>query len=229
VYEERGEVVRLTGLMDNRQVLVPFVNLRMIGQPYDPARYQYHLIGLGLAAPDPRDYVHGQITTLKTALMHPIIQGLPFDLRLSAKLARATHAALGVLNANFSDSRRDTNHLTLALEGGELRLAVRYETPADEPPRLRRTLKRIRAVLRSLGCIVPPGMTHVRPMGASVHYAGTLPMSVERRPMTTDPDGRSHDYDNLLVADASTFPFLPAKNLTFTLMANATRIAKAAL
>ena len=224
-YEETKQVPRLPGLMDNRQVLVPFANLRRIGASWDPARYQYHLLGLGLSADAPADYVHGQITTLKTALMHPIIQRLPFDLRLSARLARATHAALGVLNVNFSDSRRDSNYLTLDVSGERPQLALHYEASAGEGGRMARALGRLHAVLRALGCIVPPGMTHVRPMGASVHYAGTLPMSNEKRPWTSSPDGRSHDYENLLLVDGTTFPFLPSKNLTFTLMANAVRIA----
>jgi len=64
-------------------------------------------------------------------------------------------------------------------------------------------------------------------MGASVHYAGTIPMQRDRAPHTTNPNGRSHDYPNLVLADGATFPFLPAKNLTFTLMANAVRIVRA--
>jgi choline dehydrogenase-like flavoprotein len=39
---------------------------------------------------------------------------------------------------------------------------------------------------------------------------------------------RSHDFENLYLVDGSTFPFLPSKNITFTLMANAVRIAEAA-
>jgi choline dehydrogenase-like flavoprotein len=62
-------------------------------------------------------------------------------------------------------------------------------------------------------------------MGASVHYAGTLPMSDTPHPGTISPDCRSHDFENLYVVDGSTFPFLPAKNITFTLMANAARVA----
>jgi choline dehydrogenase-like flavoprotein len=228
-YEETGELVRLPGLMDNRQVLVPFANLRLIGIPYEPERYQYHLLGLGLASAEPERYIHGQITTLKTALMHPIIQKLPFDLRLSARLARATHAALGVVNLNFPDTRREANEATLVLEDGSPRLALRYTPPPGEAAEMRRVLRRTRRALWALGCVVPPGMTHVRPMGASVHYAGTLPMSSTRRPWTTTANGQSHDYENVFLVDGSTFPFLPSKNLTFTLMANAVRIATSAM
>jgi len=93
---------------------------------------------------------------------------------------------------------------------------------------MRQALGTVRAFLRDLGCLVPPGMGGARPMGASVHYAGTLPMTTEDRPWTTRPDGSSRDFGNLFIADGATFPFLPAKNLTFTLMANAVRIARGA-
>jgi choline dehydrogenase-like flavoprotein len=229
VYEETGRIERLAGLMDNRQVLMPFGNLRLVGRSWEPESYQYHEVGLGLTGDDPADYVHGQVTTLKTALMHPIIHRLPFDLRVSARLARMTHAALGVVNANFSDTRREDNFVTLAGEGDAMRLAMRYAPPAGEAQRVGRALARIRRLLWTLGCVVPPGMTHVRPMGASVHYAGTLPMSRERRPWSTTPDAQSQDFENLWLADGSSFPFLPAKNLTFTLMANAVRVARKAL
>ena len=137
---------------------------------------------------------------------------------------RNVHAALGIVNVNFHDTRRAAN--TLTLEGDENpSLKISYSPSTDEGQRMRRGLKRVRRALRKLGCIVPPGMSHVRPMGASVHYAGTLPMRAEPAPRTTAPDGRSHDFENLWLVDGSTFPFLPAKNLTFTLMANAARIA----
>jgi choline dehydrogenase-like flavoprotein len=49
-----------------------------------------------------------------------------------------------------------------------------------------------------------------------------------RGPWTTTPECRSRRFENLWVLDGSTFPFLPAKNVTFTLMANAVRVAEAA-
>jgi choline dehydrogenase-like flavoprotein len=65
-------------------------------------------------------------------------------------------------------------------------------------------------------------------MGASVHYAGTLPMSRQAAPFTTTETCQSRDFDNLFVVDGATFPFLPAKNITFSLMANAVRVAETA-
>jgi choline dehydrogenase-like flavoprotein len=224
-----GDDIMLDGLMDNRQILLPFLNLGMLRRRYDPDTYQYHQLGLGIEGADAKQYVHCQITTLKTAMIHPIVQKLPLDLRTALRLFRNVHAALGVVNINLHDTRRAENGVRLETGRGVApsSLLVGYRPPAGEEARMKAVIKHVKRVLRALNCYVPPGMMHVRPMGASVHYAGLLPMSAARGRWTTSPHGQSHDFDNLFVADGTTFPFLPAKNLTFTLMANATRIADA--
>lgn len=222
-----GERIRLPGLMDNRQALVPFVNLGMIGHQFSDESYQYHQLGIGMAAGQGRDYVHGQITTLKTALVHPLIQRLPLDLATATYAFRAVHAALGLVNLNFRDTRRPENFVELS-DDAEPVLRIHYAPDTDEPKRISQSIGVLKRALRQLGCVVPPGMVHVRPMGASVHYAGTIPMSRESRPFSSTEHCQSRDFDNLFLVDGATFPFLPAKNLTFTLMANAVRIADSA-
>jgi choline dehydrogenase-like flavoprotein len=226
-WQATGRAPRLPGLMDNRQIMMPFINLALLGKRYDPESYQYHQLSMGLEAAQPHEYVHCQITTLKTALVHPIIQGLPLDLRTSLALFRSLHAALGLVNVNLHDTRRENNQVALepAPESGRPRLVIQYSPPPSERQLIQRTLARVRRVLWALGCVVPPGMTHIRPMGASVHYAGTIPMSLVAKSLTASAQCRSHDFDNLYFVDGTTFPFLPAKNLTYTLMANATRVA----
>jgi choline dehydrogenase-like flavoprotein len=225
-----GEVKRLGGLMDNRQALVPFSNLRMLGRSFEPRSYQYNKLCLGIVSPEPGEYVHGLVTTLTTALIHPVAQQLPFDLGTATYVTRAMHSTLGVINLNFPDERRPENEVWVepGTESTPSTLSISYNPDHREPVRVARAMKTVRRALRRLGCVVPPGMAHLRPMGASVHYAGTLPMTTEDRAWTTRPDGSSRDYRNLHIADAATFPALPAKNLTFTLMANAIRIADAA-
>jgi choline dehydrogenase-like flavoprotein len=226
VRHETGQTIVLRGLMDNRQILVPFLTLSLVGQRYDQNSYQYHQVALGIDRPDLGGYVHGQITTLKTALVHPIVQNMPIDLRSALTIFRAMRAGLGVLNLNLPDTRRDDNYVTLGEDReGAPPLLIHYSPDASEARVMARALKIANQALRRLGCVVPPGMTHVRPMGASVHYAGTIPMSAAGAPHTTSPEGRSSEYANLHFVDGTTFPALPAKNLTFTLMANAVRIA----
>lgn len=230
IYRDTGDAPQLRGLMDNRQILIPFVNLRLVGRPYNPESYQYHQLGIGLETGNPREYVHGLITTLKTAMLHPILQNLPCDLKTAIFLLRTMHCALGIINVNFHDTPRSGNYVALEVDKrtGNTRLVIHYAPAATQVAFIRRSLSTIRKSLWRLGCIIPPGMAHVRPMGASAHYAGTLPMSQEKRPYATSEYCQSHDFENLFVADGATFPFLPAKNITFTLMANAVRVAEAA-
>jgi choline dehydrogenase-like flavoprotein len=232
VYRSRKEIIRLAGLMDNRQVLAPLCNLSMLGRSYNPQSYQYHQLAVGLEGASPDRYVHGQITTLKTALTHPIFSGLPLDLKSAMGVFRSLRSSLAVLNLNFCDWRRDYNFLTLARESidahGWPALLMRYRSSPDEARLIRETCRRARGFFRELGVPFIPGMTHVRPMGSSVHYSGTLPMSARRTAWAVSPQCHSYDIDNLFVVDGAVMPFLPAKNLTFTLMANAVRVAETA-
>jgi len=228
IRKDSGEVLQLRGLMDNRQVLMPYLNLHMLGRRFNPNTYQYHQLAMGIRQPNPADYVHGLVTTLKTALIHPVVQNLPFDLRTSAAVFRNLHAALGLVNINYPDRRREENYITLDTDATKRRLVINYKPEESEPERLRQMNKRFQKTLWKLGCIAPSAMTHVRPMGASVHYAGTLPMSTSPAPLTCSETCRSHDFKNLYFVDGTTFPFLPSKNLTFTLMANAVRVGERA-
>ncbi|HWQ03619.1 MAG TPA: hypothetical protein VNL38_03985, partial [Candidatus Nitrosotenuis sp.] len=163
IYRDSGRVEKLGGLMDNRQILMPFLNLRLLGQQYDAKSYQYHQLGLGIEGPQPREYVHGQITTLKTALVHPIIQNLPCDMRLASYLVRNLHAALGVVNVNLHDVWRESNFLTIEPDAqtGETRLVLSYEPSKAELAHLRWAINQVRWALLVLGCLVPPRMLHV--------------------------------------------------------------------
>ena len=228
IYKKTGEVIKLQGLMDNRQILVPFLNPGLIGHPYQPDSYQYNQLAMELANGTARENVHCLITTLKSAAIHPVVEKLPFDLQTSTRIFKYVHAALGLLNVNFHDTRRDDCYITLDIDSDMAYSALRmnYTPPADEKKRINRTLKRIKKILWKLGCVVPPWMVYSRPMGSSVHYAGTLPMSETKKTLTVTPDCQSNDFSNLFIADGATFPFLPAKNITFSLMANAERIAR---
>jgi choline dehydrogenase-like flavoprotein len=225
LYRDTGRAPELHGVMDNRQILMPFINLRMLGRQWNPDTYQYHQLAMAVSLPESGQTIHGLITTLKTALIHPLVQTLPFDLGASLSVFRNVHGALGMININFPDHRRQGNIVSLDVESAPHRAVIHYQPEPGEDARLQEAIGRFRKILWELGCFAPSGTIHVRPMGASVHYAGTLPMTQKHAPFTCSTDCRSHDVENLYFVDGTTFPYLPAKNLTFTLMANATRVA----
>jgi hypothetical protein len=226
MYRESGTAPQLSGLMDNRQIMMPFVNLGMLGRQWNPDSYQFHQLAMSVHVPNSSEAIHGLVTTLKTALIHPLVQTLPFDLGCSLSAFRSVHGALGLINVNLQDNRRNDNMVSLDTASTPHRLSITYRPDPGEPKKLAETISHFRRILRKLGCFAPSGTIHIRPMGASVHYAGTIPMQSSRKPLTCSVDCRSHDFDNLYFVDGTAFPFLPAKNLTFTLMANAARVAE---
>ena len=228
IHKDTGKSPELHGIMDNRQILMPFVNLRMLGRAWSPDTYQYHQVAMAVRVKESGELIHGLITTLKTALIHPLVQTLPFDLAGSLSAFRSIHGALGMININFPDRRREENYVALDASTRPHRLAIHYQPEASEPKRLDATIRAFRKILWKLGCFAPKPMIHVRPMGASVHYAGTLPMTKSGGELSCTELGASRDARGLYFADGTTFPSLPAKNLTFTLMANAARIAEGA-
>lgn len=231
VYRRTGVAESLGGLMDNRQVHVPFLTPSRVGRGVETAAYQFHHLAFGIPGDTAADYVHGQITTLRAASVHPIVPNLPFDLRSAMAAFRIVRSGLAVANVNLSDARREISRATVRPlgDGPETELVLDYVADADEPARMEAAVGAVKRALRGLGCFVPPGMTRVLPKGTSAHYAGTLPMTPAPRRYATAPDGRSWDFPNLYVVDGAVFPFLPAKNHTLTLMANAVRVARATL
>ncbi len=84
--------------------------------------------------------------------------------------------------------------------------------------------KKIKSALNSLGC--KPLKTIYTPHGGSIHYAGTLPFNDNGENFSIHSNGKLGGTKNVFVADGSGFKYLPAKGLTFTLMANAYNVAK---
>jgi choline dehydrogenase-like flavoprotein len=226
VHAATGEVVVLSGLTDNRQLALPFLSPRLVGRAAEEDAYQYHQVAMTVESPDdPAANLHAQITTLKSGQVHRVLQTMPIDMKSAIRVFRSVHAALGMVNAWLPEKRRSENAVTIRpRDGAESELVVRYAAGGDERE-VEWALRSVKRTLRELGCIAPPHTSQVLPRGSSAHYGGTLPMLADGGDLTCTPAGRLRPYENLYVADASVLPYLPAKNSTLTVMANAVRIA----
>ncbi|MCC6927932.1 MAG: GMC family oxidoreductase [Gemmatimonadaceae bacterium] len=224
----RGETdPSLAGLMDNRHVMVPFVNLARLGAKVELDSYQFHMLAMAIDTGDWRHDVHGQVTALKAAAVHPIVAPLPFDLATSRRVFQRMRAALGVANIWLADTRRDVNRARIQQrDAAPPQLVLEYGDDSSDLPATERAIATTRRALGALGCIAPRGMVQVLERGSSVHYAGTIPMTHLEQEHTCRPDGEVRGLPGLHVVDGAGFPWLPAKNITFSLMANAVRIAE---
>ena len=89
----------------------------------------------------------------------------------------------------------------------------------------RASLAPLLKALRMLGLWSHAALIQQPPTGHAIHYAGTLPMRTQPGAYQCYPDGRLHGTRRVFVADSASFPTLPAKNMSFGMMANAMRIA----
>jgi choline dehydrogenase-like flavoprotein len=63
------------------------------------------------------------------------------------------------------------------------------------------------------------------PIGGTAHQAGTMRFGTDPSSSVLNLDCRTHEVDNLYVADASFFPSIGAVNPTLTIIANSLRVA----
>ncbi len=188
---------------DRRHSLTQIMGYFQPGGSGDPLQVQF--------------YSYRSLLTFKIAKEAPL--GVPAAMRLMT-LLQPSFVIVGVHHADRPDAGK-----RLWLEGDVLRVVY---TPTEGETRQQALAEsRLRGCLRALGCWpirrIDPGH------GASIHYGGAFPMAVEERPLTTRTDGSLRGADRVHIVDGSVLPHLPAKGLTFTIMANGDRIGREVL
>ena len=93
--------------------------------------------------------------------------------------------------------------------------------------RLRRKLTDILRRAGSPSILLPRSLYFGKniPIGGTAHQAGTARFGVDPRVSVLDINCKTHEVDNLYIADASFFPSIGAVNPTLTIIANALRVA----
>jgi hypothetical protein len=148
--------------------------------------------------------------------------------RESLCLLRLLLPALSVVIVQHGDRPTREKRCSLVRDpaGGPDRLRISYRLSDEERRGASAAERQIRSAFRRLGCYC---FRTTRPgPAASVHYAGTFPMTDDDRELTTDLRGRLRGRlrgtRGVHLVDGSLLPHLPSHGLTFTLMANADRI-----
>jgi choline dehydrogenase-like flavoprotein len=203
------------------------INLSMLGRPARDERHSLSQLTVLMRTQDVPDYVLAQIYSYRSLFLFRLLKNIPLPPRQGIRLLRLIATAFTCINIHFPDYASRDRWLKLDHKGGEDTLNVFCEFSSREKEWISRSERQMLRFLTRLRCI-PIGVN--RPMhGASLHYVGTLPYSKEDKPFTTGADGKLRGTSSVYVADGSTWPFLPAKGLTLTLMANARRTAAQAV
>jgi hypothetical protein len=171
--------------------------------------------------------VQTQLYSYRSLLNFRLIKDAPLPHREAIRVFRELVPLLGILGINHEDrpSRSKSVVLRRAKAGGPSTLEINYVPSPEERAQQRRHQRKVVQAFARLHCVpifrIEPGS------GSSIHYAGTFGMSRAPAELTSDLEGRLRGTKDVYLADGSALPYLPAKGLTFTLMANARRIAVA--
>jgi choline dehydrogenase-like flavoprotein len=207
-------------LLDNPMACLPLFRLSRIGQKLDARDSsigQLNLIHEYRGA-----VLQGSIYGGAGPLRSDVLFELPFSISANAGLVRRLAVATGLLTMFYPAAPHPENYLRLGEDGA---LELNYAKPEAGGPARGAAEKELTRVFRKIGFYGASRLCLYPPMGTSMHYAGTLPMREAPDRYQLYPDGRLHGTRGVYVADGASFPRLPAKNLTFTIMANAMRIA----
>jgi choline dehydrogenase-like flavoprotein len=214
------------GILSNENIWIAAINLSMLGREAADARYSLSQLAAVVDLDDPKygECAVAQFFSFRSLLYSRMLDRVPLPPALGLLFLRLIATAFTCVNVHFPDVPDSRKFIELKGKGEHARLHASYDMPPEQQCVNRRTEKKVRRSLRWLKCLT---LGVIRPVnGTSIHYAGTLPFSKTARPFTCDSTARLHRTAGVYVADGSTWNFLPGQGLTFTLMANARRVAQ---
>lgn len=221
-----------TTFLNSPAAFFPCVNFTMLGRRPDHRRLSLAQISGILAPPDdPAELVSFQINHYSSLLLFKLVKEMPLPPWAGLLVARLLVSSLSIVGVYHADAPnpRTSLRLSRAKEGGAANVEIAH-TPDPAIERVRTARERL--VLSGMRKLRYVPLGAVRPKwGTSMHYAGTIPMTADGAAsvLSTDGEYRLRGTRSVFVGDSSTWRYLPAKGLTFTIMANARRAAERVL
>jgi hypothetical protein len=184
---------------------------------YDPA---FTNMDVGMAS----------IYSYRSLMAFHILKETPMSTKAGYAFLQYMMPAFTIAGLFHTEKGSASKYLCLKKDGSQLSgdaLHVNYDLSDAEKSKVAHNERKFTQALRQLNCFV---MKKINPgQGSGIHYAGTLPFSSKNEKFKLLPTGKLGETRNVYIADGSGFNYLPAKGLTFSLMANAHNVALNAL
>lgn len=217
-------------LLSNAYAVAACLHLRMVGRVLERERTS---LGQLEMFHDPRGDGLGarmvSLYTYRSLLLFKLVKEAPFAMSDALPILRALSPALILATHNHPDRPGPGKRCLLLPDAASATGDALHVEWSPAPGEAEENAASERAIAWGLGRLGAPVVrTQHLPPGSTVHYAGTLPFAEpgdDDRPGRLAPDGRLGGTARVFVADGSGFRYLPANGHTFTLMANAHRVA----
>jgi choline dehydrogenase-like flavoprotein len=207
-------------LRDSRQFFTPFLHGFSVAE--DPARADRHALAemfVEILSPGARS-AHAQLYTYNDMFKADLERNygrLPFASAWLGAVARRLVVAQTFLHSDHAPS------ILISMTGGEMRYEL-DATPFDHAA-ANDARRRLSRALGKLGLHAVGHATRHSGPGASFHTGASLPMKKTPTRLETDIWGRLGGEGRVHIVDASSLPAIPATTITYSAMANASRIA----
>lgn len=210
-------------LLCNPYTYIPCLQPSLMGKGVESEKMGFAQLSLFL---DPGkhdfDVSIASLYSYQSLMLFRIIRQAPLNFRDARLLMRYFVSGLEIMGVHHPDEPSDAKYLKLVKSKssptGDM-LRAQYKVSAKDQARFNARERKFMAAMRRMGTFA---LKRMNPgYGSSIHYAGTLPWSNQDKLFTLDHSSRLHGTRSVYVADSSGFTYLPARGLTFSLLANA--------
>ena len=209
-------------LRDSQYFLFPIILARRVRDVQTEALHTLSQVFLELNHPRiSKRSVHLQIYTYSDFIAGAVRQSLGPLKMFTRQILERLVIVQGYLHSDDSA----TIEMTLRRDGQKDLLQLEPHLNPETRGTVKRVLGEVMKQFRALrGVVVPPMLQIARP-GRSFHCGGSIPMRAQPANFESDCLGRPLGWNRVHVVDSSVFPAIPATTITFSVMANAHRIA----
>jgi choline dehydrogenase-like flavoprotein len=223
-----GLVGKQVPILCNPYTYVPCVCMSLLGREVADRRHSLsQLVAIYKPEEASDDVVTTQFYSYRSLLLFKLVKEIPLPPWAGLLISRLLVNSMAILGIHHSDSPSPGKNMRILASTDDVAPELCFDfarSPNEELARRRREQRLLRLFFR-LG-LIP--LSRLSPGAASsIHYAGTIPVATGRfDEWGVTPAGQLLQASNVYVGDSATWRYLPSKGLTFTLMANALRVAE---
>ncbi len=202
-------------ILCNPYLYIPTIHLPNLGKK---GAFHRHSLSQVLGEIDQSNSPTIQFYSYRSLLISRLMAQTPMPPFFARLFWRSLVESLVIVGAHFADNGVAPRSIQAYPNNYTAHLEIDFPFPKITG------IAKIISTLLKLKC-VPIGMIKTK-MGGSIHYAGTMPISNPgQHPLGMHANGLIHGTKNVYCFDSSGWTYLPSRGLTFTIMANAHRLA----
>jgi len=217
VLSSRNDFKTRLNLFDNYAYQIPFFILSRVGAALETDAFGLTQLNAIYHHPELNKRVQASILELTGPSRAEFYSYFPTAAKQSLRMIKYFLPSMMVMQLFLPEYEKSAD--LFLNRDGILNIVSRKDSPDKKLSRsIVRFLQKLRVITHS--CLIFDVQR-----GQSIHYAGTLPMTEEpRNHYQCDRNGLLKGESDIYIVDGSLFPYLPARNYSFTVMANSMRI-----